>query len=77
MIPAGTIGFTSFFIFILIFCVYMSFTDKSLYDPNLTKTTQGQASKIEFQGHTYVVWSVNLGGGIVHDPDCKCRKEEL
>ncbi len=75
MINAGTIGFTGFFILLLIFCIYMSYADGSLQDPNLTKTVQGHASKIEFQGHSYVVWSVNLGGGIVHDPDCKCRKE--
>ncbi len=42
-------------------------------DPNLKKTVQGQTSKIEFQGHTYIVWSVNMGGGIIHDPDCKCK----
>lgn len=42
-------------------------------DPNLQKVEQGKASKIEYQGHSYVVWSINLGGGIVHDPDCKCH----
>lgn len=43
-------------------------------DVNLEKTTQGQMSKNTYQGHTYVVWSINFGGGIVHDPDCECRK---
>lgn len=44
-------------------------------DKNLEKVEQGSASKIFYQNHSYVVWSINSGGGIVHDPDCRCNSE--
>lgn len=44
-------------------------------DENLQEVEQGKASKISYQGHSYVVWSINFGGGIVHDPDCQCNNK--
>jgi hypothetical protein len=44
-------------------------------DENLQRVEQGSASKIFYQNHSYVVWSINSGGGIVHDPDCQCNNK--
>lgn len=32
----------------------------------------GYLSKVEFSGHTYILFSGN-GTGMTHDPDCKCH----
>lgn len=45
-------------------------------DPNLKRVEQGQMSKVHYQDHSYIVWSINCGGGLVHDPDCKCKGEK-
>lgn len=29
--------------------------------------------KINFQGHTYILWSGWKNDGCFHDPDCKCK----
>lgn len=44
-------------------------------DSNLEKLpySNGRMTKLEYQGHSYVAWAVNFGGGLVHDPDCSCR----
>jgi hypothetical protein len=44
-------------------------------DPNLARMphSNGSMTKLEFQGHSYVGWSCNLGSGLVHDPDCQCH----
>ena len=44
-------------------------------DPNLKKVEQGKMSVVHYNDHSYIVWSINAGGGFVHDPDCRCRKE--
>ncbi len=59
------------FCLIVVFILFATATLKSS-DTNLEKVEQGQMSKVFYQGHTYVVWSINFGGGISHDPDCKC-----
>lgn len=46
-------------------------------DENLQKVEQGQASIIHYQNHSYVVWSLNSGGGICHNPDCKCCAKKV
>lgn len=33
-------------------------------------------SIVEFNGHTYVKWTGYQKGGIVHDPDCKCSRDD-
>lgn len=43
-------------------------------DPNLEKVEQGEMSRVYYQGHSYIVWGINVGGGCVHDPDCGCLK---
>lgn len=61
-------------IIVCIFVVIMAIiSPKSETDKNLTRVEQGLMSKVSYQGHTYIVWSVNLGGGMTHDPDCNCR----
>lgn len=35
----------------------------------------GKMTKLEYDGHSYIGWSCNLGGGLVHDPDCLCQKK--
>ena len=67
--------------FIILICIAVSICGSSnscssCRDPNLETAAQGKVSKIEYKDHTYVVWSINFGGGIVHDPDCKCLKEK-
>lgn len=46
-------------------------------DPYLKKLSyrNGFVTKIEYEDHTYVCWSCNLGSSMVHDPECKCRKK--
>lgn len=77
--PATSFGL-SIFLAVCVYMIIMGCVASSIgtpkEDPNLIKTVQGHTSKIEFQGHTYVVWSVNMGGGIVHDPDCICNNKK-
>lgn len=71
-----TIPMLLFFLsFILIFfSIYMSHNDEK--DINLEKAKHGMISVIEYKGHSYIIWGINAGGGIVHDPDCKCSSKE-
>lgn len=65
-----------FFLLFTIICCFLvvySLNNCKSEDKNLQNVEQGKASKITYQGHSYVVWSINLGGGIVHDPDCPCN----
>jgi len=50
--------------------------DQKKKDENLEETAQGKTSKVEYKGHSYVVWAINSGGGIVHDPDCRCQNND-
>ena len=38
------------------------------------KVAMNEWSRTEFLGHTYIVWEGTYAGGMVHDPDCVCRK---
>ena len=40
-------------------------------DPNTGKWMY-RISKVEFEGHTYIVLE-DYGSGLLHDPDCKCQ----
>lgn len=55
-----------FFILILVGSI------SSNSDENLQRVEQGRMSKVTYKEHSYVVWSVNSGGGMTHDPDCPC-----
>ena len=33
----------------------------------------GHITKIEFEGHRYIVYSNGYGVGLTHDPDCSCK----
>lgn len=60
----------------VLFSLYMAWRNPKI-DPNLQQVAQGQASKIFYQEHSYVIWHLTFGGsGLVHDPDCKCRQEK-
>ena len=62
---------------ITLVCVFKAATsERPFVDKNLEKVEQGLISKVTYKGHTYVVWSINLGGGITHDPDCECIKNK-
>lgn len=52
--------------------IHLGYTVKSKEDPNLETVSQGKMSTVFYHGHSYVVWGINSGGGVVHDPDCKC-----
>ena len=56
--------------------VAMIFTSCNTNDSNLKKVAQGKMSKVLYEEHSYVIWGINSGGGIVHDPDCKCKIKE-
>jgi len=68
---------------ILIICICLMilrinnarFNEDKPFDKNLQKVEQGKMSKVFYKDHSYVVWSINDGGGIVHDPDCVCLKK--
>lgn len=32
-------------------------------------------NKAEFEGHSYIIYKGSQKGGIIHDPDCPCRKK--
>lgn len=36
----------------------------------------GSISSCEFEGHKYVLYNADRGGGIVHHPDCKCKERK-
>lgn len=56
----------------LLACVY----EKDGQDSDVKKLKHGRASKVEFGGHSYVVWQQNITDCIIHDPDCNCQKKE-
>lgn len=62
-------------ILILVLCGYMVEISPPK-DPNLKRVEQGLMSIVHYEGHSYVVWSINFGGGMIHDPDCLCHKGE-
>ncbi len=64
------------FFYIIIFFLICWIVYKPENDPNLKKVERGQMSKVNYQDHSYIVWSINAGGGLVHDPDCKCKGEK-
>lgn len=61
--------------FAFVYMLFMALTSGSNFiDKNLQKVEQGSMSIVTYHDHTYIVWSINMGGGIVHDPDCECFK---
>tara|TARA_R110000868_G_scaffold383225_1_gene650019 strand:+ start:971 stop:1219 length:249 start_codon:yes stop_codon:yes gene_type:complete len=60
---------------IIIFCIYKAATEEPK-DKNLQCVEQGKMSVVTYKNHSYIVWSINFGGGICHDPDCKCQVKE-
>jgi len=54
--------------------VYMSYNEPA--KPAIESVGHGIASKITFEGHSYVIWRQNLSDCIVHDPNCECRIKE-
>jgi len=54
--------------------MYMSYTEPP--KPVIEKVGHGKASKVAFEGHSYVIWQQNFSDCIVHDPNCKCRVKE-
>lgn len=57
------------------FCIYKIISSES-NSSDVVKLKHGIASKIEFEGHTYVVWQQNMSDCIVHDPNCECFKNK-
>lgn len=60
-----------------VFSLIMSIRNYLRYGKNFTKTPDhfSVMCKVNYQGHTYVGWTCNLGSGLIHDPDCKCRNK--
>lgn len=66
------------FLSIILFFSSLGLTKKiDSEDKNLQNVEQGKMSKVTYKGHTYVVWSLTCSGGLVHDPDCGCKREKL
>lgn len=61
-------------LFILSFCFYKMLTEEKAYIRvyPVEKVGRGKASKMEYCGHSYVVWQQNWSDCLIHDPDCKC-----
>ena len=53
------------------FGIYKAATKPS-NKPEVVNVKHGIASKVDFDGHSYVVWQQNWSDCILHDPDCKC-----
>ena len=62
--------------FILIMVGLLSYNEMSIKDKNCKRVEHGTMTILNYKGHSYVAWSINMGGGIVHDPDCQCLKKE-
>ncbi len=63
---------TVFFIVLLFLATQFDYIPK---DVNLQKVEQGSMTTLNYKGHSYIAWAINMGGGIVHDPDCECYKK--
>jgi len=62
------------FIIFFIFIIYMSYNEYSKpANHPILKVGHGSASKISFEGHSYVIWQQNISDCIIHDPDCECK----
>lgn len=46
------------------------------YEKTYTKLEHGCIATQEYNGHTYICYTINMGAGIVHDPNCKCQKNK-
>ena len=70
-------GYIIFFIWLL-FAIFMFYISDNIKpkDKNLQNVEQGKMSIVNYQRHSYIVWSINCGGGICHNPDCECQKLE-
>lgn len=64
------------FLWICFICLLMYLSTYLPKDENLQRVEQGKMSIVNYCGHSYIVWSVNLGGGMCHNPDCECRLEK-
>lgn len=66
----------------LVFCVGCTSENNQTYGDNQHTRIKiddavgdvGTIYKIEFQGHSYILWYGFHKGGLTHDPDCQCNK---
>ena len=65
-----------FFCWLLFVLALIIYANHESLKKDVCKVQHGRASKIEFDGHSYVVWQQNISDCIVHDPDCKCHKKD-
>lgn len=61
------------FIVLICFCAFKSAKQEKLHE-NISHN-RGKITTFEYRGHSYIAWSINSGGGLVHDPDCKCKEK--
>lgn len=52
--------------------IYLSKGDEKKYE--IEKVDHGKMSKMEYDDHTYVIWSSGFTNIVLHDPSCKCIK---
>ena len=58
---------------LIFFFILMIALDKK--KPDVINVQHGRASKIEFDGLSYIIWQQNFSDCILHDPDCKCKEK--
>lgn len=64
------------FIIFFVGMAYISYSSEGLVKSPVFKLSHGIASKVEFEGHSYVIWQQNWTDCIIHDPDCQCNKKD-
>ena len=60
---------------VVVFLLWINSNSESHYTQ--LQNHKGKIAKFEFDGHSYIGWTCNLGAGLVHDPDCKCFQKNI
>lgn len=63
-----------FILLVLLFSAYMAYKEKKDENHITLPFSNGEITKIEYKGHSYIGWKCGFGFGMTHDPDCKCKK---
>lgn len=68
----GLIGFGGLALFVGILLLIQVSCQRSEELESKDLGWYGKVQKIEFEGHTYVIWASYNRGTMLHDPDCRC-----
>ena len=73
----GSILVGLFLIIICISCEDQRYKDYERNQKFLENNIKYNLYKIEFEGHSYLIWNKPHRGGICHDQNCECLKDSL